>query len=44
MTLDGDRLYLRGYFGVPLLGRTTTWIRVGAEERTCRQPTEGRRP
>lgn len=44
MTLDSDRLYLRGYFGVPLLGRTTTWIRVGAEERTCRQPTEGSRP
>jgi uncharacterized protein (DUF2147 family) len=44
MTLDGDRLFLRGYFGVPLLGRTTTWIRVGAEERTCRQPTEGSRP
>lgn len=32
---DGDRLELRGYLGVPLLGRTTTWIRVGAEEHVC---------
>ena len=37
LTLDGDRLLLRGYVGVPLFGRTTTWIRVGAEERVCRQ-------
>jgi uncharacterized protein (DUF2147 family) len=36
-TLDGpDRLLLRGYLGVWVLGRTTTWLRVGAEERTCR--------
>jgi len=34
--LDGtDRLRLRGFIGVPLLGRTTTWIRVGSENRTC---------
>jgi uncharacterized protein (DUF2147 family) len=26
-----DRLRLRGYLGIRLLGRTTTWIRVGAE-------------
>ena len=44
LTLDGDRLYLRGYFGVPMLGRTTTWIRVGAESRVCRQQTERSRP
>jgi uncharacterized protein (DUF2147 family) len=37
LTLDGDRLLLRGYVGVPLFGRTTTWIRVGAEQRVCRQ-------
>jgi uncharacterized protein (DUF2147 family) len=36
-TLDGDRLRLRGYLGVPLLGRTTTWLRVGSETRTCRR-------
>jgi uncharacterized protein (DUF2147 family) len=44
LTVDGDRLHLRGYLGVPVLGRTTTWIRVGAESRTCRQSTEGGNP
>jgi uncharacterized protein (DUF2147 family)/surface polysaccharide O-acyltransferase-like enzyme len=35
--LDGpDRLRLRGYIGIRLLGRTTTWIRVGSENRMCR--------
>jgi uncharacterized protein (DUF2147 family) len=34
--LDDNRVELRGYLGIPLLGRTTTWIRVGAEERVCR--------
>jgi uncharacterized protein (DUF2147 family) len=36
LTLDGnDRIQLRGYLGIPLIGRTTTWTRVGAEERVC---------
>jgi glucan biosynthesis protein C len=36
LTLDGnDRARLRGYVGVPLLGRTTTWLRVGSEARVC---------
>ncbi len=43
-TLDGDRLYLRGYYGVPLLGRTTTWIRVGGENRTCHERAEVMQP
>jgi len=31
--LDGnDRLLLRGFIGISLLGRTTTWVRVGREE------------
>ena len=31
--LEGnDRLFLRGYFGIQLLGRTTTWNRVGATQ------------
>ena len=31
--LEGnDRLFLRGYFGIQLLGRTTTWTRVGATQ------------
>jgi len=39
-TLDGDdRLRLGGYVGVPLIGRTTTRTRVGAENRLC---AEGR--
>lgn len=34
--LDGpDRLQLRGYLGIHLLGRTTTWIRVDSEP-VCR--------
>jgi uncharacterized protein (DUF2147 family) len=32
-----DRLHLRGYVGIPLLGRTTTWMRVGTENHQCRQ-------
>ena len=44
LTVDGDRLYVRGYLGVPVLGRTTTWIRVGAEERMCLQATAGGMP
>ena len=35
-SLEGtDRLSVRGYIGFHLLGRTTTWIRVGTEERRC---------
>jgi uncharacterized protein (DUF2147 family) len=38
LRMEGDdRLYLRGYLGVPLLGRTTTWIRVGSEHRQCQR-------
>jgi uncharacterized protein (DUF2147 family) len=37
LTINGDdRLRLRGYIGIPLLGRTTTWTRVGTENRLCR--------
>jgi uncharacterized protein (DUF2147 family) len=40
LSLDGDdRLRLHGYVGIPLLGRTTTWIRVGTESRLCRKDT-----
>jgi len=34
-----DRLELRGYLGVPLIGRTTHWIRVGRETAVCRAGT-----
>src|SRR6516164_8290601 len=34
--LDGDdRLFLQGFWGIRLLGRTATWTRVGAEKRQC---------
>lgn len=29
MTANGDRLYLRGYVGIPLFGRSETWTRTG---------------
>ncbi|HEU0305086.1 MAG TPA: DUF2147 domain-containing protein, partial [Gaiellaceae bacterium] len=36
LALEGDdRLRLRGYVGIPLLGRTTTWTRVGVQNRMC---------
>ena len=32
--MDGlDRVRVRGYFGIRLLGRTTTWVRVGSESQ-----------
>jgi uncharacterized protein (DUF2147 family) len=35
--MDGpDRLRLRGYLGIRILGRTTTWVRVGSENQ-CRE-------
>lgn len=36
LRLDGDdRVRVRGYYGIELLGRTTTWIRVGTERAAC---------
>ena len=36
ISLSGDdRLLVRGYVGFHILGRTTTWIRVGTEDRRC---------
>lgn len=32
---DEKRLELRGYVGIPLLGRTATWFRVGSEQAMC---------
>ena len=37
------RLELRGYFGIPLLGRTTWWLREGEESRVCRASATGER-
>ena len=33
--VDESRLELRGYVGIPLLGRTATWFRVGSEQAMC---------
>jgi len=35
-----NRLRLRGYLGIPLIGRSTTWIRVGTEQQTCKEERE----
>jgi uncharacterized protein (DUF2147 family) len=35
VTQEGDRLLVRGYVGIPLIGRTTTWFRVGTETEMC---------
>jgi glucans biosynthesis protein C len=41
LALDGaDRLHVRGYIGITLLGRTTTWTRVGSEGRLCSAPRD----
>jgi glucan biosynthesis protein C len=41
--MDGeDRLLLRGFIGISLLGRTTTWIRVGSEESPPPEPLAAR--
>jgi uncharacterized protein (DUF2147 family) len=38
LMLDGEhRLHLRGYIGIPLIGRTTTWVRVGTGHQHCQQ-------
>jgi len=42
MRLDGpDRLRVRGYYGIQLLRRTTTWLRLSAEQRMCNAHTAG---
>jgi len=33
--LGENRLELRGYIGIPLIGRTTKWFRVGSEQEVC---------
>jgi len=37
LTVIGEnRVELRGYVGIPLIGRTTSWFRVGSEQEICR--------
>lgn len=35
MTLEGAKLHLRGYVGVPLLGATQTWTRITQPVKMC---------
>jgi uncharacterized protein (DUF2147 family) len=35
--IDQSRLEVRGYLGIPLLGRSTRWFRVGTEGEACNQ-------
>lgn len=35
--VDENHLEVRGYIGIPLIGRTTSWFRVGAERMVCSQ-------
>jgi uncharacterized protein (DUF2147 family) len=35
--VGANRIELRGYVGIPLIGRTTSWFRVGSEPQTCRE-------
>jgi uncharacterized protein (DUF2147 family) len=37
-----NRLALRGYVGIPLLGRDTTWFRVGTEQTICAETSASR--
>jgi uncharacterized protein (DUF2147 family) len=40
-TLGEDRLEVRGYIGIPLIGRTTRWFRVGSEQAMCAAADRG---
>jgi uncharacterized protein (DUF2147 family) len=42
--LDRDRLELRGYVGIPLLGRTVVWTRAQVEERPAAPAAAPARP
>ena len=35
LTLDGNRLKLRGYVGIPLFGETQTWTRADPKLKGC---------
>ena len=39
--LDGGRLQLRGYVGIPLFGETQTWTRPTAPVKACSTSGEG---
>jgi uncharacterized protein (DUF2147 family) len=35
MTVDGDKLNLRGYIGIKAFGKSETWIRASHTDATC---------
>lgn len=35
MTMEGNRLHLRGYIGIPLFGASQTWTRETAPVKPC---------
>jgi uncharacterized protein (DUF2147 family) len=37
---EPDALELRGFIGIPIIGRTTRWIRAGAEHEQCRMRSQ----
>jgi uncharacterized protein (DUF2147 family)/peptidoglycan/LPS O-acetylase OafA/YrhL len=39
--IDEDTLELRGYIGIPLIGRSTAWFRAGTSEARCEQESGG---
>jgi uncharacterized protein (DUF2147 family) len=39
--IDDDTLELRGYIGIPLIGRSTAWFRAGTSEERCEHESGG---
>lgn len=37
MQVEGDTLKLRGYIGIPILGRTEVWHRTAQSSRSCKE-------
>jgi len=33
--ISDNRIELRGFVGIPMIGRTTSWFRVGSEQEVC---------
>lgn len=38
MTANGNLLHLRGYIGLPIFGRTATWVRASQPPTACAPP------
>lgn len=42
VTLEGEKLHLRGYVGIPLFGASETWTRPAEPVRPCNGPQRSR--